>query len=90
MARELICGTGRELLNTGLVARTWGNVSCRLDEKHFLITPSGLDYLKTTPEDIACVELNGLYESPRRGQIFYQSASDGHEHRSAHSADVLR
>ena len=46
IARALICDTGRELLKTGLVARTWGNVSCRLDEKHFLITPSGLDYLK--------------------------------------------
>lgn len=66
MARELICGTGRELLNTGLVARTWGNVSCRLDEKHFLITPSGLDYLKTTPEDIACVELKTMQWEGKR------------------------
>lgn len=53
IARELICDTGRELLKTGLVARTWGNVSCRLDKSSFLITPSGLDYLKTMPEDIA-------------------------------------
>lgn len=66
MARELICDTGRELLNTGLVARTWGNVSCRLDEKHFLITPSGLDYLKTTPEDIACVELKTMQWEGKR------------------------
>lgn len=67
MARELICGTGRELLKTGLVARTWGNVSCRLDKTHFLITPSGLDYLKTTPEDIACVELGTMkWEGKRK------------------------
>lgn len=66
MARELICGTGRELLKTGLVARTWGNVSCRLDKEHFLITPSGLDYLKTTPEDIACVELGTMKWEGRR------------------------
>ena len=66
MARELICGTGRELLKAGLVARTWGNVSCRLDEKHFLITPSGLDYLKTTPEDIACVELKTMQWEGKR------------------------
>lgn len=59
-ARQLICDTGRELLETGLVARTWGNVSCRLDRKHFLITPSGLDYLKTTPEDIVRVELETM------------------------------
>ena len=66
MARELICGTGRELLKARLVARTWGNVSCRLDEKHFLITPSGLDYLKTTPEDIACVELKTMQWEGKR------------------------
>ncbi len=67
MARELICGTGRELLKTGLVARTWGNVSCRRDKTHFLITPSGLDYLKTTPEDIACVELGTMkWEGKRK------------------------
>lgn len=66
MTRELICGTGRELLKAGLVARTWGNVSCRLDEKHFLITPSGLDYLKTTPEDIACVELKTMQWEGKR------------------------
>lgn len=58
--RALICDTGRELLKTGLVARTWGNVSCRLDEKSFLITPSGLDYVKTTPEDIVRVELGTM------------------------------
>ncbi len=67
IARELICSTGRELLRTGLVARTWGNVSCRLDKEHFLITPSGLDYLKTTPEDIACVELGTMkWEGKRK------------------------
>ena len=67
IARKLICDTGRELLRTGLVARTWGNVSCRLDREHFLITPSGLDYLKTTPEDIACVELGTMkWEGKRK------------------------
>lgn len=58
--RQLICQTGRELLETGLVARTWGNVSCRKDSGSFLITPSGLDYLKTTPEDIVRVELETM------------------------------
>ena len=59
-AREEICRTGRELLATGLVARTWGNVSCRLDDGSFLITPSGLDYTRTGPEDIVRVELPDL------------------------------
>lgn len=50
--RELICQTGRTLLEERLVARTWGNVSCRADDDSFYITPSGLDYTKTAPEDI--------------------------------------
>lgn len=58
--RQLICDTGRELLKTGLVARTWGNVSCRAGENSFLITPSGLDYTKTTAKDIVAVELDTM------------------------------
>lgn len=44
--------TGKALLASHLVARTWGNISYRLDENRFLITPSGLDYLQTTTQDI--------------------------------------
>ncbi|MBR5636313.1 MAG: class II aldolase/adducin family protein [Pseudobutyrivibrio sp.] len=51
--RKQITATGRELLADGLVARTWGNVSAKVDEEHFLITPSGLDYLQTKEEDLA-------------------------------------
>lgn len=51
--RAQICETGRALLETGLVARTWGNVSARVDQTHFLVTPSGLDYLRITPDDLA-------------------------------------
>ena len=65
--RELICQTGLALLEMGLVARTWGNVSSRLDANHFLITPSGLDYHKTQPQDIARVELSTMtWEGPRK------------------------
>lgn len=52
-ARNQVVETGLELLNEGLVARTWGNVSCRLSDEEFLITPSGLAYTNVTPEDIA-------------------------------------
>ncbi len=56
-ARKLLVDTGRELLETGLVARTWGNVSCRLDADSFVITPSGLDYTKTGEKDIVRMNL---------------------------------
>ncbi len=49
--------TGLELLEHGLVARTWGNISARVDDTHILISPSGRDYKTTKPEDMA------LYDS---------------------------
>lgn len=56
-ARKLVVDTGKDLLDTGLVARTWGNVSCRLNEDNIVITPSGLDYTKTGEEDIVRMNL---------------------------------
>jgi L-ribulose-5-phosphate 4-epimerase len=57
IARKLVVETGRMLLDKGLVARTWGNISCRLEGDNILITPSGLDYTKTGEEDIVKLEL---------------------------------
>ncbi len=64
--REIIVATGKELLQKGLVARTWGNVSCRVEDGCFLITPSGLDYTKTTPADIVLYKPDGTYEGRRK------------------------
>lgn len=50
--KKSIVETGLTLLEKKLVARTWGNISCRLDEKHFAITPSGLGYESLTTDDI--------------------------------------
>ena len=44
---------------SGLVAGTEGNVSARTPEGDVLITPSGLDYAVTEPEDIVVVSLDG-------------------------------
>ncbi|NMA66134.1 MAG: class II aldolase/adducin family protein [Clostridiaceae bacterium] len=57
-ARKLLVDTGKKLLETGLVARTWGNISCRVDEDNIVITPSGLDYTKTKEEDIVKMNLS--------------------------------
>lgn len=65
--RSQLVETGKALLERKLVARTWGNISCRLDENRFLITPSGLDYLQTTPQDIVCYDrLSGTWEGVRK------------------------
>ena len=65
--RTCICETGRELLENGLVARTWGNVSARADGGHYLVTPSGMDYGSIAPEDIALCDLaTGKWTGSRR------------------------
>lgn len=56
-AQKLVVKAGIDLLESKLIARTWGNVSCRLDVDHFLITPSGRDYLNLTPDDIVTVNI---------------------------------
>ncbi len=52
---------GKKLQQAGLVARTWGNISCRIDENHFVITPSGLDYETMTAVDLVLMDIrNGV------------------------------
>lgn len=59
-AKELVVRAGIALVHSGLIARTWGNVSCRVDQETFVITPSGRDYLSLTPEDIVPVRIADL------------------------------
>lgn len=65
-AKQQVIRAGKELCRSGLIARTWGNVSCRLDGKAFAITASGRDYRTLTEEEVVCVDMEELsYE----GQI---------------------
>lgn len=56
--KKLIIDAGLRLLEEGLVARTWGNVSIRVDKDHMLITPSGRRYDGLTTDDIVLVNIN--------------------------------
>lgn len=58
--RTALADTGRILLDRGLVARTWGNLSVRVADGFFLITPSGRNYEDLLPEDMALVNLSDL------------------------------
>ena len=51
-ARETIVKAGLELLESGLLVRSWGNISCRLDGARFAITPSGRAYETLRTGDI--------------------------------------
>lgn len=56
-AKELVIAAGKQLVKSGLIARTWGNVSCRIDDKQFVITPSGRAYETLTPDEIVLVNI---------------------------------
>ncbi|HOA35410.1 MAG TPA: class II aldolase/adducin family protein [Bacillota bacterium] len=61
-AREEVVSAGHELVKAGLIARTWGNVSARISESQFVITPSGRAYETLTPAEIVAVNIaDGSY-----------------------------
>lgn len=59
-AKQTVIDAGNRLVASGLIARTWGNVSCRLDADSFVITPSGKAYDALTPADIVLVKTDTL------------------------------
>ncbi len=58
--RKEIISVAREMQDIGLIVRTWGNISSRVDKDHFLITPSGIRYEDLTPEMIVLVNIHDL------------------------------
>ena len=51
-ARSLVIEAGHRLLESGLIARTWGNISARISDTEFIITPSGRAYESLRPEEL--------------------------------------
>lgn len=58
--RAAVKKAGVDMLRENLVQGTWGNISIRLDATHMVVTPSGLDYIRLTPEDMVVVDINTL------------------------------
>lgn len=73
--REEIIQGGCRLLREGLVARTWGNISIRVDETYMLITPSGRTYEDLGPGDIVLVN---YHSSKHEGSIKPSSEKELH------------
>ena len=57
-ARRLVIEAGHRLLENRLIARTWGNISARISEDEFIITPSGRAYDRLTPSDLVRVRIS--------------------------------
>lgn len=51
-----LASVARRLGQSGLTPGTSGNLSCRIDEETFLITPSGMRYQDINSEDMVVVE----------------------------------
>lgn len=79
-----VCSASQKMLEMGLVAGTWGNVSCRVDDSSMVITPSGMDYLSLHACDMVPVHLGDLrYEGELKPSVecalhaaIYQSRPD--------------
>lgn len=56
-AKKDVIKAGKILVESGLIARTWGNVSARISDEQFVITPSGLAYETLIPEQIVIVNI---------------------------------
>lgn len=92
--RKLIVEYGKKLLTSGLTKGTGGNISVfRRSEGLMLISPSGLDYFKTLPEDVVVTDLSGsVVEGDRKPSseypmhsIFYRERDDINAVVHAHS-----
>ncbi len=64
--REEIVKVAGELSALGLTAATWGNVSARLTEDSFAITPSGVSYEVLKPRDIVEVKFDLSFRGTRK------------------------
>ncbi len=56
-ARKLVIEAGHRLLENRLIARTWGNISARISDDEFIITPSGKAYDRLSPSDLVKVRI---------------------------------
>lgn len=57
-AKKLVIEACGMLLEKGLVARTWGNVSARISDTEFVVTPSGRAYETLTADEIVTVKID--------------------------------
>ncbi|MGH3148022.1 MAG: class II aldolase/adducin family protein [Rubrobacter sp.] len=57
--REEVARVAKQLIDSGLVTGTSGNVSALTPEGDVLVTPSGIDYEALEPEDVVLVDVEG-------------------------------
>lgn len=92
--KEMVVAFGKKLASSGLTAGTGGNISLYNREKKLMaISPSGIDYFQTLPEDVVLMDLTGkIVEGKRKPSsewqmhlIYYQKRHDVNAVVHAHS-----
>jgi L-fuculose-phosphate aldolase len=83
--REEVVKYSKKLITSGLTTGTGGNISIyKRDKKLFAISPSGMDYFETEPEDVVVMDIEGkIVDGVRKPssehelhRIFYQNRED--------------
>ena len=83
--KEQVVRYGKKLIDRRLTTGSGGNISvCNREKNLVAISPSGLDYYETTPEDIVILDINGnLVEGKHRPSseagmhlAFYKNRAD--------------
>ena len=59
-AKDMVLNAGKRLVQEGLVTRSWGNVSLRLDEQWMVVTPSGKRYEDLLAEQMVLVNYHTM------------------------------
>ena len=98
--REQICTIGRSIFDRGLTSGSTGNISARLDDGSWLMTPTNASPGRLDPARISRLDANGRLlsgdppskEIPLHSAMYDERASAGaivHLH-STHSVAVLK
>lgn len=93
--RELVVAYGKKMSSQGLSKGTSGNISIYNAEKKLMaISPSGIGYFETEPEDVVIMDLNGnVVEGKRKPSsewglhtVFYQNKPEARSVVHTHSS----
>jgi len=63
---EMLLSGCKRMVAAGMTVGTWGNISVRIDEDTFMITPSGIDYSTLNLEDFVIMNMKGEVVSGKR------------------------
>jgi L-fuculose-phosphate aldolase len=64
--RQAVIAACRELASSGLTHGTSGNISVRLDQRRYLISPTGMSYAALQSDEIPLMDFDGIWYGSHR------------------------